>query len=106
MADKKAAKPRTKSEIFAELAERTKLTKKQIAEVFEALTDLIHQDVKKKDLGIFTLPGLLKIKRVERKARPARMGRNPATGEEMMIKAKPASKTVKAFPLKSLKDSV
>jgi len=55
---------------------------------------------------VVALPGLLKIKRVQKKATPARQGRNPATGEPMTIKAKPARVVVKAYPLKSLKEMV
>ena len=50
--------------------------------------------------------GLLKIKRVMKPASPERMGRNPATGEPMMFKAKPARTVVKSQPLKLLKDFV
>jgi nucleoid DNA-binding protein len=53
-----------------------------------------------------TLPGLLKIKRVEKPATKARMGRNPATGQEIMIKAKPKRTVVKAMALKALKEIV
>jgi len=45
--------------------------------------------------GIFTIPGLLKMRVAKKAATKERMGRNPFTGEEMMFKAKPASKTVK-----------
>jgi nucleoid DNA-binding protein len=41
---------------------------------------------------------------VEKPAQKARRGRNPATGEEIMIKAKPARKALRAVPLKALKD--
>jgi nucleoid DNA-binding protein len=50
------------------------------------------------------LPGVLKIRIVHRPARKARQGRNPQTGEPIMIKAKPASKAVKAQVLKNLKE--
>jgi DNA-binding protein HU-beta len=100
-------KPPTKSEIYSQIAEDTGLTKKDVAAVFESLSGKI-----KKSLGgrnapeIFTLPGLLKMRVVKKPAKKARKGINPFTGEEMMFKAKPASKTVKVVALKSLKDMV
>jgi len=56
--------------------------------------------------GMFSIPGLLKLRVVKKPARKARKGVNPFTGEEMMFKAKPASKAVKATTLKALKDMV
>jgi len=55
---------------------------------------------------VFSIPGLLKLRVVKKPARKARKGVNPFTGEEMMFKAKPASKAVKATTLKALKDMV
>jgi nucleoid DNA-binding protein len=56
--------------------------------------------------GTFTIPGLLKLRVVKKPAKKARKGINPFTGEEMMFKAKPASRAVKALALKGLKDMV
>ena len=56
--------------------------------------------------GLFTVPGLLKMRVVKKPARKARKGVNPFTGEEMMFKAKPATKVVKVTALKGLKDMV
>jgi nucleoid DNA-binding protein len=106
MAESKVTKPVSKTVMFQSLAEATGLTKKQITAVFDELTKLIRRDVGKKGPGVIALPGLLKIKRVTRPATKARQGRNPATGEPMMIKAKPARTVVKAQPLKSLKEMV
>ena len=106
MAAMGAKKAVTKSAIFAELAEKTELSRKQIGSVFEALTDLIHREIGKKGPGVFTVPGLLKIKRVEKPATKERPGFNPATKEPIMIKAKPKRTIVKAQPLKSLKEMV
>jgi nucleoid DNA-binding protein len=55
---------------------------------------------------VFTVPGLLKMRVVKKAATKARKGINPFTGEEMMFKAKDASKTVKVAALKGLKDMV
>ena len=106
MAVSKAARPVSKSVMYQSLSEATGLSRKQIASVFDELTNLIKRDVGKKGPGVFALPGLLKIKRVNKPATKARQGRNPATGEPMMIKAKPARTIVRAQPLKSLKEMV
>jgi nucleoid DNA-binding protein len=105
MAETKA-KAATKSEIFQRMSQETGLTRKQIAAVFESLGKNIKQELGKKGPGIFTVPGLLKLKRIYKPATPARKGINPFTKEEMMFKAKPARNVVKALPLKSLKEMV
>jgi nucleoid DNA-binding protein len=99
-------KPRTKSELFSEISTKTELSRKQVAAVFEQMSDLIRKDLKSK--GIFTVPGLMKIKRITKPARPARKGvPNPfKPGELMDVAAKPARKVVKVQPLKALKTMV
>ena len=101
-----AGTPRTKSEILGVLAETTGLSKKDVSSVFASLSDLIGKDVGKKGCGLFTVPGLLKIRRVNKPATKARKGINPFTGEETTFKAKPARNVVKIRPLKALKDMV
>lgn len=96
----------TKTAIVGSIAESTELTKKQIDSVLEELESLIERHIKKGAVGEFTLPGLLKIKSVKRPATKKRMGRNPATGEEIVISAKPATTRVRATPLKRLKEMV
>ena len=109
-ANKKAGntkKPPTKSEIYTTIADDTGLTKKDVAAVFESLSGLIKKNLGGRGgPGIFTVPGLLKMRVVKKAATKARQGVNPFTGEEMMFKAKPASKTVKVAALKGLKDMV
>jgi nucleoid DNA-binding protein len=100
------AKAASKSTMYQELSAKTDLSKKQVAAVFDALTDFIYDQVGKKGPGVFTLPGLLKVKRVEKPATKPRQGRNPATGEMIMIAAKPKRTVVKALALKALKESV
>jgi nucleoid DNA-binding protein len=107
MAENKTAKakPATKTAMYQALADATGLTKKQVTSVFDELAKLIKKEVGKKGPGVVALPpGLVKIKRVFKPATKARQGRNPATGEPMMIKAKPARTVIKAQPLKSLKE--
>lgn len=99
-------KAATKTTIHQQLAEKTGLTKKQVGILFDELGEFIKDELGKKGPGIFTFPGLLKIKRVEKPATKARQGRNPQTGEPMTIKAKPKRTVVRALPLKALKEMV
>lgn len=94
----------TKSQIVASLAESTDLSKKQVNGVLEELNTLIERSIKKRSVGEFTIPGVMKITTVKKPARKARKGINPFTGEETVFKAKPASTAVKVRPLKKLKE--
>ncbi|MBA6413195.1 HU family DNA-binding protein [Parahaliea sp. F7430] len=94
----------TKSQILSTIAENTGLSKKQVGEVFGELETLIERSIKKRSVGEFTLPGLMKITTVKKPARKARKGINPFTGEETTFKAKPASVAVKVRPLKKMKE--
>ena len=94
----------TKSQIVASLADSTGLTKKQINTVMDDYHTLIERSIKKRSVGEFTVPGIMKITTVKKPARKARKGINPFTGEETMFKAKPASIAVKVRPLKKLKE--
>ncbi len=94
----------TKTQLFAEIAENTGLSKKDVANVFDELGVAIERHVKKRSVGMFTLPGLLKIRTVKKPATKAHKGRNPFTGEEIMVAAKPATTRIKVLPLKRLKD--
>jgi nucleoid DNA-binding protein len=110
-AEKKAgANPKkapTKSQIYTKIADDTGLTKKDVAAVFDSLSGQIKKNLGGRGApGVFTVPGLMKLKVVKKPARKARKGVNPFTGEEMMFKAKPASKGVKILALKGLKDMV
>ncbi len=96
----------TKNMILAEIAESTSLTKVQVNSVIEELESVIERHIRKRAAGEFTLPGLLKIKAAKRPATKKRMGRNPATGEEMIIPAKPASTRIRVTALKKLKDMI
>jgi nucleoid DNA-binding protein len=95
----------TKTEILNEIAAKTNVNRKDVAAVLEELDVLIERHIKKRAVGEFTLPGLLKIKCVTRPARAARKGvPNPfRPGELMDIPRKPASTRVKVLPLKKLK---
>ena len=100
-------KKQTKAQIITAIAEDTGLTKKEVSAVFGSLGDLITRHIKKRGSGEFAIPDTgVKIRRVKKPARKARMGRNPATGEAMKIAAKPASTAVRVTALKALKDTI
>ncbi len=99
-------KPMTKSAIINEVVGNTDLTKKQVTSVFDELAIIIERHIKKRSIGQFTLPGLLKIEVKRKPKTKARKGINPFTGEPMTIKAKPARNVVKVRPLKRLKDMI
>jgi len=96
----------TKTAILNELAEKTDLNRKQVGAVLDELETLIERHIRKNAVGEFTLPGLMKVRSVKRPATKKRMGRNPATGEEIVIGPKPASIRVRVTALKRLKDMV
>ncbi len=94
----------TKTQIIGNIAESTGLNKKQVTDVIGELESLIEGSIKKRAVGEFTIPGLMKITTVRKPAVRARKGTNPFTGEETMFKAKPASTAVKIRPLKKMKE--
>ena len=92
------ATPKTKAQIIAKLAEDVNLSKKDAAAALESIVQMAYKGAKSKD-G-FTVPGIGKLIKQRRKAR---MGRNPATGETIKIKAK----TVLKFRIaKAAKDAI
>lgn len=88
----------TKSQLMTTMAEKTGLAKKDVVTFLEALTELAYNETKSS--GEFTLPGLGKM---VKKHRDARMGRNPATGEQIQI---PAKTVLKFRVAKAAKDSI
>jgi nucleoid DNA-binding protein len=105
-AEKEVKRSPTKSEIYAHIAEEAELTRSQVAGVFNSLSGLIAKNLKSRGPGLFSMPGLLKIKVVRKPATKARKGVNPFTGEQTTFKAKPARNVVKIQALKALKDLV
>jgi nucleoid DNA-binding protein len=96
----------TKTAILNEIATNTNLSRAQVSSVMDELESVIERHIRKRSVGEFTLPGLLKIKAAKRPATKKRMGRNPATGEEIVIPAKPATTRVRVSALKKLKDMI
>ena len=96
----------TKTEILNEISANTSISKKEVSAVLDELGIIIERHIKKRGVGEFTLPGLLKIKSVVRPARPARKNvPNPfKPGETMDVARKPATTRVKILPLKKLKE--
>ncbi len=94
----KAATPKTKAQIIVAIAEEAQITKAQAAAALASLTAMAYKGAKAAE-G-FTIPGIGKLIKVQRKART---GRNPATGEAIKIKAK---KTLKFRIAKAAKDAV
>lgn len=101
-----AKKPLNKSAVYNAIAESTELTRKQVAGVFDELAALIKKNLGARGPGVFVVPGLMKLTAVKKPAQKAgaRMVRNPATGEMVPSKAKPASRAVRIRALKNLKD--
>ena len=95
-----------KTDILNEIATNTNLSRAQVTSVMDELESVIERHIRKRSVGEFTLPGLLKIKATKRPASKKRMGRNPATGEEIVIPAKPATTRVRVSALKKLKDMI
>ncbi len=95
--------PYTKAQLLTALTDNTGLAKKDVVTVMDELGNIIARHLKKRGAGQFTLPGLLKVRTLKKKATKARKGRNPRTGEEMMFAAKPARTVVRVTALKNLK---
>jgi DNA-binding protein HU-beta len=99
-------KPLSKSDILDALADAVGegISRKHVKQVVETLADVGHKELKRN--GIFVLHGFAKFVVVKKPARPARKGINPFTKQEQTFAAKPASKTVRARPVKAVKDAV
>jgi len=92
------AKGMTKSQIMQALADKASVSKKDAIAFMEVLTDLAYSEAK--NSGEFTIPGVGKLVKKDRKAR---QGRNPATGETIQI---PAKTVLKFRVAKAAKDSI
>ncbi len=103
---KTVKEPMTKTALMTTIAERTDLSKKDVAAVIETLGEIIEAHIKKGAAGTCTVPGLMKIKTIRKPAQKARKNvPNPfKPGETMDVAAKPARTVVKVQPLKKLKD--
>ena len=80
------------------------ISRRQVKAVLEAMASIGYKELKRN--GIFTVPGFAKFRVVKKPATKEREGKNPFTGEPMVFKAKPASKSVRARPIKAIKDAL
>lgn len=96
-------KPPTKSEIYREIATKTGLARKDVVGVCDALTDIMTKSVKK--YGSFNYLGLMRLTLVKKAAvKGGKLVKNPFTGEMVKQKPRPASRSVRVRPMKSIKD--
>jgi DNA-binding protein HU-beta len=103
--DAKKAGSLSKSALVNAVVEETgDVTRKQVKTVLDTLAEVAYRELKKS--GIFTMPGFAKFRVVKKPATKARQGINPFTKQPMTFAAKPASKSVRARPIKSIKDAV
>jgi DNA-binding protein HU-beta len=94
----------SKSQLIERISTATEMSKRDVKNVMDTLVDVGHKELKKN--GLFLVPGFAKFVVVKKPATKARKGVNPFTGQEMMFKAKPARKIVRARPVKAAKDAV
>merc|ERR1711897_30620 len=94
----------TATAAYSSVAETTGLKTKDVKSVIEGLVAVAADELKKS--GSFKLAGALNMKLKKKPATPARKGVNPFTKEPCVFKAKPASKTVRALPMKKLKEMI
>jgi DNA-binding protein HU-beta len=80
------------------------ISRKQVKAVLEAMAAIGYKELKRN--GIFTVPGFAKFRVVKKPATKAREGINPFTKQPMTFAAKPASKSVRARPIKAIKDAL
>ena len=113
MAAKKTAAPKkagaktlSKSGLIQAVAEAVGegISKKHVKSVLESLIAVAHGELKK--AGQFTLPGFAKFRVIKKPATKARQGINPFTKQPQTFAAKPASKAVRARPIKAIKDAI
>merc|ERR1711861_23828 len=101
---KGAATGMTATAAYGAVAETTGLKTKDVKGVVEGIVAVAADELKKN--GSFKLAGVLNLKLKKKPATPARKGVNPFTKEPCVFKAKPASKTVRALPMKKFKEMI
>lgn len=93
----------SKTQIIAELSDKTGVSKKDVQTVLTELLSLAERELGEKGPGEFVVPDLVKLKVKQVPAKPAHKGVDPFTKQEREFPAKPASRKVRASPLKALK---
>ena len=103
----KKNKPLSKSGILQAITDTVgeEISRKHVKQIVETLVERWSPRAEE-DRNVFVLPGFAKFVVVKKAARPAREGINPFTKEKQKFAAKPASKAVRARPVKAIKDAV
>merc|ERR1711920_407983 len=99
---KTAARAMTKGNIAKALADGLELKQKVCSKLLNSLAEVATKEVKK--AGVFAVPGLCRLKTRTKPATKA--GKSEIFGKVVMVKAKPAKKIVKAYPVAALKKSI
>jgi DNA-binding protein HU-beta len=95
----------SKSALVNAVVEQTgDVSRKHVKTIFDAIADIAYKELRKN--GMFTMPGFAKFRVVKKPATKARQGINPFTKQPTTFAAKPASKSVRARAIKSIKDAV
>ena len=95
----------SKSALINAVVEATgDVSRKQVKAIIDALSEVAYKELKKN--GVFTLPGFAKFRVIKKPATKARQGVNPFTKQPTTFAAKPASKSVRARPIKAIKDAM
>merc|ERR1719493_168643 len=89
---------------YASVAEKVGLKGKDVKAAVQGVVDIAAKELKAN--GSFKFAGALNLKLKKKPARPAKKGINPFTKEPCVFKAKPASKTVRALPMKKLREMI
>jgi nucleoid DNA-binding protein len=97
---------RSKGDVYRTIGDLVGVHRRDVAAVFAGLGALIKADLGKGGAGAFKVPGLMRITVKRKPATKARMGINPFTKEQVMLKAKPARNVVRVRPLAGLKEMV
>ena len=100
----RAPQPATKSQMCAHIAEKTGLSKKAVAAVVDTFAAYALSELQTR--GVTAIPGIAKLRRVTRPARPERQGINPLTRAPMVIAAQPARPRIRARFLAAFKKGV
>lgn len=95
-----------KSQILDEIAARTELPKSKVEAVLDELETLMERSLRRRAVGEFQIPGLIKVNKYTKKATKKRTGRNLHTNEEIEIPAKPARPALRFKGLKRLRDMI
>jgi len=101
-----ASKARSKGDVFRTIGDAVGVHRRDVAAVFAGLGAIIKADLGKGGSGAFKVPGLMRVTVKRKPATKARMGINPFTKEQVMLKAKPARNVVRVRPLAGLKEMV